>query len=276
MIDSHVHIDFDKIEPELERYIKKAEESNIEEFTVTNHIILPNIPSPEYLIREKKVFLKDLSFLKCSLTTPDIKRYVMAIKKKEQLKVYLGAEIDYNEQHEKEIREFISMHPFDIVLGSLHFLDGYCISRKMEMESFSKKMPAIDIYKKYFNKLKNLVKSQLFDVVSHIDLVRKHSEHVKFKEYESEVIQLIDRLLENNVGIEVNTSGHKFINDSYPSLEFLMLCKEKGLEKITIGSDAHQAEKLGENLEKAIEKLKFVGYRKIVKFKNRQPEYVTI
>ena len=70
--------------------------------------------------------------------------------------------------------------------------------------------------------------------------------------------------------------GYKFIDDSYPSLEFLMLCKERGLEKITIGSDAHIVENLGEHLEKAVEKLKFAGYKKIVKFKNRQPEYIDI
>lgn len=276
MIDSHVHMDFEKIESELESYTKKAEEKNIEEFTVTNHIILPNIPSHDFVIKKNRVFLKDLSFLKCSLTTADIKRYVTIIKKKEPSGIYLGAEIDYNEKHESEIKIFTEMHPFDVVLGSIHFLDGYCISRKKEMKSFEQKIPTLDIYKKYFTNLRGLAKSKLFDVVAHLDLVRKHSEHVNFQDYEQEAVRLIYDLLENDIGIEVNTSGHAFMKDSYPSLEFLLRCKEKGLDKITIGSDAHSVEKLGENLEKAIEKLKFVGYKKIVKFKNRQPEYINI
>lgn len=279
MIDSHVHIDFERIESELELYLKKAQETNIKEFTITNHIIFP-IPSSDYVIRENKVFLKDMSFLKCSLIEPEIKHYVTAVKRKEHSNVHLGAEIDYNEYYENELREYIQMlelyHPFDLILGSLHFLDGHCISRKIEMKSFSKKMPIIDIYKKYFTKLRSLVKSKLFDVVSHVDLIRKHSKQVNFNDYAPEVLILIDDLLENNMGIEVNTSGHIFVNDSYPSIEFLALCKEKGLEKITIGSDAHKVEKLGENLEKAIEKLKKVGYSKIVKFKNRKPEYIFI
>lgn len=276
MIDSHVHIDFEKIESELENYIKKAEELNIEELTVTNHIVLPNVPSPDFVIRDKKVFLKDMSFLKCSLVTPDIKRYVTAIKKKESSGVYVGAEIDYNKKHEDKIREFIAMHPFDLVLGSLHSLDGYHISRKQGMKSFTDKVPTIEIYKRYFTELRSLAKSKLFDVVSHLDIVRKHSEQIDFIEYESEATRLVQDLLENDVGIEVNTCGYAFIDDSYPSLEFLLICKEKGLDKITIGSDAHIVEKLGENLEKAIEKLKFVGYKKIVKFKNRQPQYIDL
>lgn len=276
MIDSHVHVDFEKIESELETYTKKAEEKNIEEFTVTNHIILPNIPSPDYVIRKNRVFLKDLSFLKCSLVTADIKRYVTAIKRKEPSGIYLGAEIDYNEKHEAEIKSFIEMHPFDILLGSIHFLDGYCISRKKEMKSLEQKSPTLEIYKRYFTKQRSLIKSKLFDVVAHIDLVRKHSEPVNFHDYEQEAVRVIYDLLENDVGIEVNTSGYAFMGDSYPSLEFLLKCKEKGMDKITVGSDAHAVEKLGENLEKAIERLRFVGYKKIVKFKNRQPEYINI
>lgn len=276
MIDSHVHIDFGGIESELELYVKKAQERNIEEFTITNHVIFP-IPSPDYLIKGKKVFLrKDLSFLKCSLTAPDLKRYIATVKMKRP-DVCLGAEIDYSERYENELRMFIGLLPnFDLVLGALHFLDGHCISRKVEMENFSNEVPIVSIYKKYFTKLRGLVKSRLFDVVSHVDLIRKHSEHVSFNDYALEIDTLINDLLENDVGIEVNTSGYAFINDSYPSIEFLSLCKEKGLEKITIGSDAHTAEKLGERLEKAVEKLKKVGYDKIVKFKNRKPDYIPI
>ncbi len=276
MIDSHVHIDFDKIESELEVYIKKAEEKCLRAITITNHIILPNIPNSNYVLRDKKVFLKDLSFLKCSLVTPDIKRYVTAIKRKESSNVYLGAEIDYYEQYEKETKEFIEMHPFDMILGSLHFLEGYHVARKLEMESFTNNVPTAEIYKKYFAKLQNMAKSRLFDVVGHLDLVRKHSERINFREYEEEADNLIDTLIENSVGIEVNTCGHAFIDDSYPSLEFLFLCKAKGLERVTIGSDAHDVERLGRGLEKAIHKLKTAGYKKIVKFKNRQPEYIEI
>lgn len=276
MIDSHVHIDLSDIESELERYIKEAEKKGIKEFVITNHIILPNIPSSDYIIRGNKVFLKDLSFLKCSLTTADIKRYVTVVKRKEPSGVYLGAEIDYHEHCEDKIKEFISMHPFDVVLGSLHVLDGHCISRKMEMMSFMDKLPAVDIHKRYFTELRRLVKSRICDVVSHVDLVRKHSTHVRFCDYSEEASVLVDDLLAHDIGIEVNTSGYVFIGDSYPSIDFLALCKEKGLDKITIGSDAHKVEKLGQNLERAVEKLKRVGYDKIVKFKNRKPEYTPL
>ena len=275
-IDSHVHIDFEKIESELELYLKEANEKNITEFTVTDHIILPNIPVYDYIIKGGKVFLKDLSSLKCSLTTADIKRYVMTIKGKEASNIRLGAEIDYNEYCEDKIKDFLALHPFDIVLGSLHFLDGYCISRKREMKSYSEKLPAVDIYKKYFTKMRKLAHSRIFDILSHVDLVRKHSEPVKFDDYSEEASILINDLLENDTGIEVNTSGYAFMNDSYPSLEFLDLCKKRGLDKITIGSDAHSVARLGENLEKAVEKLKSVGYSRIVKFKKRKPEYVSL
>lgn len=275
MIDSHVHIDFEKIESELEIYIKKAKEKNIEEFTVTNHIMLP-LPNPHYIIKDNKIFLKDMSFLKCSLITPDIERYITAIKAKEHSNVTLGTEIDYFENYEDEIKRFIGLIPFDLVLGSLHILEGYNVSRKKETKELLTKMPVVEVYKKYFTELRKLVKSKMFDIVCHADLIRKHSGKVDFKEYATEVAALIDDLLENDTGIEVNASGYAFIGDSYPSVEFLVLCKQKGLEKITIGSDAHKVEGLGENLERVIKKLKEAGYNRIVKFKNRQPQYINI
>ena len=275
MIDSHVHIDFENLESELEKYIKKAKEKNIEEFTITNHIMLP-VSHPNYFIENNKVFMKDKSFLKCSLVALDVQKYFEVISTKANQNIKIGVEMDYLEDYEKVIKAFIANVPFDLVLGSLHVLEGHSVSRKGDMQKLLTNFSAIDLHKKYFTNLRKLVKSEMCDVLSHVDLIRKHSPNVSFKEYAEEAITLIDDLLEHDIGIEINNSGYRFIGDSYPTFEFLTLCRHKGIEKVTIGSDAHKVGKLGENLEKSIEKLKKVGYKRIVKFKNRQPQYIDL
>jgi len=277
MIDNHVHIDFEKINKDLDLYVEKAKEKDIEEFTITNHIMIP-IKNPFYVIDNSRVFLRDLSFLKCSLISTFALNYFTFIKAKGYSNVNIGAEIDYlgNKEYMDEVRKVIEKTPFDLILGSLHILEGNNIARKKEVDEYLKTATPEEIHKKYFTKLKEVAKSDLFDVLSHPDLIRKHSPKVKFEEYSTEVEELIDSLLENDMGIEVNASGYVFMGDSYPSKEFLALSKEKGLEKVTIGSDAHKVEHIGENLDKVVEKLKSVGYEKIVKFKNRKPEYIRL
>lgn len=277
MIDSHVHIDFDNIEEELNNYIKKAKEIGIQTFTVTDHVIISNAHTPNFKVKENKVYLKDMAFLKCSLISPQIQKYIDAIQEKaKEFDIRIGAEVDHIEKYEKATKEFLESYPFDLVLGSLHFVNDYSIGRKQEMSNFTQNIPTVEIYKQYFGRLTSMIESKLFDVVSHIDLIRKHTDYVEFRAYKEDAERTIDLLLENDVGLEVNTSGHAFIVDSYPTMEFLDLCNKKGLKKITIGSDAHRVENLGDDLERALAKLKIVGYDKICSFRNRKPEYTEI
>ena len=74
----------------------------------------------------------------------------------------------------------------------------------------------------------------------------------------------------------VEKENKKETIETKPKQHIIKRIKKKGLEKITIGSDAHRVENLGEHLEKAVQKLKRVGYNKIVKFKNRKPEYIDL
>ena len=275
MIDNHVHIDFDNLESELEKYIEKAKEIGLAEFTITNHIMVP-LHDSHFTIKDDKIFLKDGSFLKCSLISPNAYEYSKIITTKGNSNIHIGAEIHYLEHHEQEIRNFLKIMPFDLVLGSLHVMKGYSVSREKDMKELLTKVSTPNIYRQYFTELKKLVKSGLFDIVSHPDLVRKHTEKIGFHNYAEEAIDLIDVILEEDIGIEVNSAGYRFIGDSYPTIEFLTLCRRKGLEKVTIGSDAHTAEQLGHGLGKVVEKLKKAGYKRIVKFKNRRPEYIDI
>jgi histidinol-phosphatase (PHP family) len=62
------------------------------------------------------------------------------------------------------------------------------------------------------------------------------------------------------------------VGDSYPSLEFLKICKNFGVKIVTVGSDTHSPSNLGFCIERGVEKLKKAGYDRIHLFNQRKPK----
>ena len=82
-------------------------------------------------------------------------------------------------------------------------------------------------------------------------------------------------MIENDKGIEVNTSGLRYRNKStHPNLDILKQYKKLGGKIITLGSDAHKARELGLNFEEAIDMINCVGFDEIAIYHNRIPSFV--
>ena len=79
-----------------------------------------------------------------------------------------------------------------------------------------------------------------------------------------------------NVAVELNTSGRiKPCNEFYPSVPFLeRLAYHK--VPITLGSDAHIEQNVGQFFDDALTMLKALGFKEIARFTKRQREMVKI
>ncbi|MEM2083779.1 MAG: histidinol-phosphatase [Nitrososphaerota archaeon] len=267
-IDYHVHTEYTwDAKGNVEDYCKIAEHKGIEEIVFTNHFIpfLLNVP-------------------KGSITKDGIEKHFKEIeeaRKKYNLKIKIGLEIDYNIAYEKIIENILNEYQFDFILGSIHFIDGIDIIGN-QSSMFFKDKNMNEAYERYFSELKKIVKSGLIDVLAHPDYIRRsaikyYGEDFIFEDNKNIIEELLDLMIKNDVGLEINTSGYRHgLNDSFPKLEFLKFCFKKGLRKITIGSDAHSPEYLTIFLEKGIEKIKNVGYNEICIFNKRKPSWVPI
>ncbi len=179
--------------------------------------------------------------------------------------VKLGAEIDYFSGMEKQIGELINSIPFDFTIGSVHFINDWNFDtdiRPYDQISIDK------FYSDYFKLVQQSAKSGLFDVIGHCDLAKKFGYYPSFR---------LERLYEETakifrktgVVVELNTSGRgKPCAEFYPSAVFLeKLAKYK--VPITLGSDAHVEQNIGQFFEEAISELKALGYKEIIKFSKR-------
>lgn len=182
--------------------------------------------------------------------------------------VKLGAEIDYLPGLEDEIVELINSIPFDYTIGSVHFINDW------NFDSDIRPYDQINIdkfYTDYFKLVQQSAKSGLFDIIGHCDLAKKFSYYPSFR---------LERLYEETakvfrkagVVVELNTSGRiKPCAEFYPSAVFLeKLAKYK--VPITLGSDAHVEQNIGQFFDEAVTELKALGYKEIVKFTKRKRE----
>jgi histidinol-phosphatase (PHP family) len=277
LIDYHLHtaVTIDGNMNEFEA-CERALAMGIHEIAFTNHVMLNQ---PNYLISSASFQKHWENIQRCKERYP-------------RLQIRLGIEMDYYPDRETEIGATIEFyerligHSFDIVLGSVHEIRGGFFSNKHLAPGFFKDRDLISLYCEYFSLVTMAVKSRLYDVIAHPDLIKKYTDDltppVPFESYKSSVESFITMLIKCNVGIEVNTKGLKLkVKEPYPSMEFLKLYISKARSAgtdpiITLGSDAHRVDDIGFGISEMIESLHKMRVNKIASFESRKKSPITI
>ena len=281
MIDYHIHTKLCRHgKGELEDFVKSAINKGLVEIGFNEHypeeFLLKKLPKKyHYLIP-----IEDYS-----MKTEEFPTYVDQVlhlreKYKDKIKVKLGAEFDFLPQEATFLKNQIDKYEFDYVYGSIHqiFMDdkpfAFDDSRFMQLYD---DYDIDDCYNVYFLSLHALIKSNLFDVASHIDIIKKYGKRPKDKKKYNEIIdQTIEILKKNDQVIELNTAGsRKPVKEFYPEDFILKKAYENGIE-LTLGSDAHQPDEVGHKFDEAIKKLKKIGFEYLISFNKRKKEKIPI
>ena len=84
------------------------------------------------------------------------------------------------------------------------------------------------------------------------------------------VVAIMENLISKGKGLEINTSGVDRCGDFLPGLAYLKLFKELGGEIVTVGSDSHNCDRVGQYCNEAIALAKEV-FGHVCTFEKRQP-----
>jgi histidinol-phosphatase (PHP family) len=131
----------------------------------------------------------------------------------------------------------------------------------------------------YINKLGKLVDSDFFDVIAHFDNQRvlfqpytpKYSEESWHK-----LLNLLDRIKNKGMAIEINTSGTlKGIESQFPSDKIVKEIIQRDIP-LTLGSDAHRPKNIGFMFEEFIQKAKKWGLSHLCFYEKREQNLVRI
>lgn len=194
---------------------------------------------------------------------------LLKIKKESNINLKLGIEIDYISEEKERIKNNVNKYDFDYVIGSVHKVNRWPIDHPDYKEGYDN-WNIKKLYKKYFSIVESMVKSELFDIIGHIDLIKIFNNKISEKELNKIINNLLLLIKEKNITVEINSNGYnKPVNEFYPS-DFILKKIAKMNIPIIFGSDAHNPSRVGENIENAYNKLKKIGVKKIATFDKRK------
>ncbi|MDO9557845.1 MAG: histidinol-phosphatase HisJ family protein [Coriobacteriia bacterium] len=271
MIDLHVHTSrCGHATGEFADYVRQAEATGIDVLGITDHLPLP-----------ESVLAADPSATRYAMPESELEAYVGDVFDAQTRtasqggpRILLGIEADYIPGEEYHTRELLSRYSFDLVLGSVHMIDGWAFDDPKLIDGYER-WDIGALWDRYFSRVAEAAATGLFDVMAHADLVKKFR-FFPDDDLDPRYRRLADALADTDVAIEVNTAGlRKPCAELYPSLALLKTFCRAGVP-VTIGSDAHAPSEVGYGYDLAVEAVMAAGYRSVVVFEHRVSQEVRL
>lgn len=254
MYDSHMHTTLCKhARGAPADYATEAEKKGLRGITFTCHSPMPFGWNPGV-----------------RMSINQLPRYVEMIQQTREafarrVDVRLGLESDFMPGMETWLEDLHRQADFSYILGSVHpqtleyqaiYLEG---SSRLAYEN------------SYFENLAKAAESGLFDCLSHPDIVKiVHPKQYQVSDHLDTIRRALDRIARTGVAMELNTSG---VNKPYPEMNPGMdILREMAGRNIPVvlGSDSHDAYRVGADFDKALDMLDSVGYESVSYFIDRR------
>jgi histidinol-phosphatase (PHP family) len=189
-------------------------------------------------------------------------------KKYAPFPIKLGLEADYIPGFETKTRAILDGYPYDFVIGSIHFIDAWAFDDPDEKIKWKDK-DVNRVYRDYYKLLRKSAESKLFDIMGHVDLVKKFG-HRATEDMTGEVEETARVFRSTGMTVEINTSGlRKPVGEIYPAASILKIYAKAGVP-ITFSSDSHDPQDVGRDYDKAAALAKEAGYKEYRVFKRRK------
>jgi len=255
IVDYHMHLrdseealDF-SVEG-VERFVEVAARRGVDEIGFSEHVY--------YFRQTAEIWTVPYQIERCRY---DLDEYCSAVleARRQGLPVKLGLEVDWVPEHAARLAELLAPYPWDLLLGSIHFLGELGVDMEPSLVG---ELGLERASERYFEELGALARSGLVDVLAHPDLVKFFGDPVEL-DWSGVVGSL------NGVALEVSTSGrYKPHGRLYPEPELLAAARGAGIA-ITLASDAHEPANVGRDLELAIDRARVAGYETVTVFDGR-------
>ncbi len=127
----------------------------------------------------------------------------------------------------------------------------------------------IQLKERYYQLIQASAKSGMFQILGHIDAMKGY--YPEFSTIQTPIVEKTLKVIgEQNVAIEVNTSGKtKDCGGWYPSIQLLEFAQFYGVD-ISFGSDAHHPERVADDYKEVQDVLKQIGFKEMVYYVGKQ------
>jgi histidinol-phosphatase (PHP family) len=268
--DSHVHSNnsFDG-ESTVREICEAAIQKGISCVTITDHM-----EAPEIGLGDKSIFGNAMKQITQSVA--DVEE--LAQEYKGRLKLLKGMELGEPMHKPKYTKMALAITDFDFILASVHNLLGEEDFYYMEYEEAGIK----PLLTRYFDEILDTAANAEYDSLAHLNypfryIVEKTGIRPNMEDYAEVIDEILLTVIKRHKAIEINTSGlFKPIGETLPSLDIVRRFRELGGDFVTVGSDAHNCEKLGNGLEKGIDLARICGFKSYTVYEKHSPKQIAI
>lgn len=258
-IDLHCHSKFSfDSDSELDNICSEAIRRGIGRIAITDHCDIDC----------------DLAGLYDKYDASSAKDEVLSAKEHYADRLYVTYAIELGGAHicTKEADALVSSQNFEFVLGSLHNLRNVPDFYFMD---FGKMPDALinHLMKRNIDELCEIACLPFIHSIAHITYpyryIKRFGRTLKLERYYKDFAELFNIIISTDKALEVNTSPYRNgLYEPMPEKELLELYYSVGGRNITMGSDAHTPEGLGDGISEAAAMLIDIGFDSVSYFEN--------
>lgn len=254
--DYHTHTSYSDGESSVEELVERAIDLGLPEIGITDHLAPSSLAAAEeYAIPASRLgaYVADV-------------RAVAA--RHPEITVLLGVEAEYVPEHERELSELLAAHPFDYVLGAVHYIDGFSFDDEGAGED-PRWSRAGEIFRRNYELLAQAARSGLFDVFAHLDYVTLWG-HPAGENVGAAEQAALAAIAASGAAIEINTGGVVEPQPTmYPSARLLQMARVLGAP-LVLGSDAHDTGAVGAMFSEGVARARQAGYGSWLRLSDRR------
>ncbi|MDH6429607.1 MULTISPECIES: histidinol-phosphatase HisJ [Paenibacillus] len=249
----------------LEEYVQRGIELGLQQLGLSDHLPLIHVDPASYYPEMAMPMAELPRYVEECLTLKERYRGVIDLR--------VGLEADYIEGYEEQIREILSPYPWDYLIGSVHFLGEWDITDHRQVHGWESR-DALEVYRLYYDAVKKSALSGLYDIIGHMDVIKRFGYGPQTPEGKAEVraleLETLKVIADSGIAMELNASGlTKPCAEMFPAEHLLQEALKLGIP-LTLGSDAHDPTKLGDGLQEARSMLWHTGFRELAVFEGRR------
>ena len=255
--DYHVHTYYsDDSDCPMEQMVQKAIAIGLDEIAFTEHV--------DYGVKTDR---------NCSYEPYFSELAAMQDRYGDRLTIKKGIEFGVQRHTIPQFAADFAQYPFDFVLLSNHQIDD----QEFWIYQFQKDKTQDEYQRAYYQAIYDVMRQyKQYSVLSHLDMIKRYDPCGEYPD--DKILDIVEAILRQAIadgkGIEINTSCFKYgLPDLTPSRRILKLYHELGGEILTIGSDTHETDHLGDHIPEVKEYLKSIGFVHFCTFDQMQPTF---
>ena len=195
----------------------------------------------------------------------------------EDLQILTGVEIGGSFLR-PDLAETVAKHlPYDVIVGSVHAIVDPISKKPLGLHG-SKEFSEANMYEylgAYYDCMRILIDVLDCDILAHMTYpIRYLTGHfgyrVDLERLRDKIDDILQAIIRKGIALEINTSSYDLLNDTMPGRELVQRYFDMGGYLVTLGSDAHAADKANKAFSEAVTMLKEIGFENIYYYKGRK------